>query len=72
MRVGKKSLVDGIAPTKEAEFWGLIAIVGEKRIKVRTVLRRIGDGNITFWSVMLYAKIKNGQQKLFTEGIEDE
>ncbi len=72
MRVGKKSLTDGLAPTKEVEYWGLIAIIGEKRIKVRTVLRRVGDGNITFWSVMLYTKIKNGQQKLFTEGIEDE
>lgn len=72
MLIGKKSLRDGLAPTKEVEYWGLIAIVGGKRIKVRTVLRRIGDGNITFWSVMLYSKIKNGQQRLFTEGIEDE
>jgi len=48
-----------------------VAIVGENQIKVRTVLRRVGDGNIIFWSVMPYSKLKNGQE-LFTEGIEDE
>ncbi len=70
--IGKKSARDGAVPMKEVEYWGLIAIVGQKGIKVRTVLRRVGDGNITFWSVMLYSKIKNGNQKLFTEGMEDE
>ena len=70
--IGKKSAVDGSIPMKNVEYWGLIGIVGSKGIKVRIVLRRIGDGNITFWSVMLYSKIKNGNQKLFTEGIEDE
>lgn len=57
---------------KEVEYWGFVAIIGEKKIKVRTVLRRVGNGNITFWSVMLYSKRKNGNQKLFSEGIEDE
>jgi hypothetical protein len=70
--VGKKSSRDGSVKMKEVEYWGLIAIVGENKIKTRTVLRRIGDGNIAFWSVMLYSKRKNGNQKLFTEGIEDE
>ena len=70
--IGKKSARDGAVPMKEVEYWGLVAIVGTKGIKVRTVLRRVGDGNITFWSVMLYSKIKNGNQKLFTEGMEDE
>ncbi|MDP1760207.1 MAG: hypothetical protein Q8L01_02015 [Candidatus Woesebacteria bacterium] len=70
--VGKKSKNDGSIKMKEVEYWGLVAIVGENKIKVKTILRRVGDGNITFWSVMLYSKIKNGNQKLFTEGIEDE
>ncbi len=70
--IGKKSLRDGSIPMKNVEYWGLVGIVGVKEIKVRAVLRRVGDGNITFWSVMLYSKIKNGNQKLFTEGIEDE
>jgi hypothetical protein len=69
--IGKKSERDGAIPMKHVEYWGLVAIVGEKGVKMRTVLRRVGDGNITFWSVMLDAKINNGYQKLFTEGIED-
>ena len=70
--IGKKSPRDGSIPMKEVEYWGLVAIVGPKGVKMRTVLRKVGDGNITFWSVMLYSKIKNGNQKLFAEGIEDE
>ena len=70
--IGKKSSRDGSVLMKEVEYWGLVAIVGPKGVKMRTVLRRVGNGNITFWSVMLYSKIKNGNQKLFTEGIEDE
>jgi len=70
--IGKPSARNNSMVMKEVEYWGLVAIVGEKKIKVRTVLRRVGDGNITFWSVMPYSKIKSGQQKIFTEGIEDE
>jgi hypothetical protein len=70
--IGEKSKKEGSIPVKEIEYWGLVAIVGSKSIKVKTILRRVGDGNITFWSVMLYSKIKAGNQKLFVEGIEDE
>src|SRR5206468_2243105 len=65
--IGKPSVRSGAIPMKEVEYWGLVAIVGENKIKVRTVLRRIGDGNITFWSVMPYSKIKNGNQHMYTE-----
>ena len=70
VEIGKKGN-DGFSKTKNVTYWGFVAIVGENQIKVRTVLRRVGDGNIIFWSVMPYSKLKNGQ-KLFTEGIEDE
>ena len=69
--IGKKKN-DGSISMKEVEYWGLVAIIGSKGIKVRAVLRRVGDGNITFWSVMPYSKFKQEGQKLFTEGIEDE
>lgn len=72
MPIGKKSIRDGFAKMKEVEFWGLVAIIGEKSRKIKTILRRVGDGNITFWSVMPYSKIKNGEQKMFTEGIEED
>jgi len=71
--VGKKSKRDGSVIMKQIEYWGLIAIVGENKIKIRAVLRRIGDGNIVFWSVMPYSKLRrNEQQKLFAEGIEED
>ena len=63
---------DGLAIAKITEYWGFVGIVGEsKRIKIRVVLRRIGDGNITFWSVMPFSKLKGGQ-KLYIHGIEEE
>lgn len=67
---GKKAS-DGFTRMKEAEYWGFVAVVGKTQIKIRVVLRRVGDGNIIFWSVMPYSKLKMGQ-RLYTEGIEDE
>jgi hypothetical protein len=72
MPIGKPAARDGAVKMKAVEYWGLVAIVGENKIKIKTILRRVGDGNITFWSVMPYAKIKNGRQKLFSEGLGDE
>jgi hypothetical protein len=69
--IGKPSARGSVA-MKEIEYWGFIGIVGEKHIKVRAVLRRVGTGNITFWSVMPYSKVRNGVQRMYTEGIEDE
>ena len=70
---GKVSKRDGSVLMKEIEYWGFIAIAGENKIKIRVVLRRVGDGNIIFWSVMPYSKLKrNTNQKLFSEGIDDE
>ena len=57
---------------KPVEYWGFDAILGTEKIKIRTVLRRVGDGNIIFWSVMPLTNLKKGsQRKLFTSGIED-
>jgi len=70
--VGKKSQRNGLRLTKTGEYWGFIAIVGlASHIKIKVVLRRIGDGNVIFWSVMPCSKLKGGQ-KLFTNNIEDE
>jgi len=69
--VGDRSPRDGSIKMKMVEWWGLIAIFVEHDIKVRVVLRKVGDGNVHFWSVMPYAKLK-GNRKMFTEGIEDD
>ena len=63
--VGKTSKRDGSTSMKEIEYWGFIAIINE--VKVKVILRRVGDGNFTFWSVMPYSKLKNNtKQKLFS------
>ncbi len=61
---------DGFTKTKQVEYWAFHDIVGEqKRFLVRVILRRVGDGKITFWSVMPHGKID--RQKLYQQGIED-
>ncbi len=39
-----------VSITKQVKYWGLIAIIGDRKIKV--ILRRIGNGNLHFWSVI--------------------
>jgi len=40
------------APLVQAEYWGLEANVGKNSIKVRVIIRRIGDGQAHLWSIM--------------------
>jgi hypothetical protein len=70
--IGRASAHSGTV-MKQVEYWGFVAILGrqEAPVKLRTVLRRVGDGNVIFWSVMPDTKFKKGKQRLSTEGIED-
>lgn len=70
--IGKPSPRDGSVPMKEVEYWGFVAIIGERPIRIRTIVRRVGTGNLAFWSVMLHSKIKEGKQKLHDANLEDE
>ena len=64
---------DGMRSAKEIEYWGFVAIIGPRPDKIRVILRRVGTGNITFWSVMRGAKvISDGSQKLAPDGLEDD
>ena len=40
------------APLVQAEYWGIEANVGKTPINVRVIIRRVGDGQAHFWSVM--------------------
>ncbi len=44
---GRKTL-----KTKTISYWGLIAIIENKKIKV--ILRKIGNGHLHFWSIIPY------------------
>ncbi len=37
-------------PNKQTEYWGLIAIY--KNTKLKVILRKIGNGQVHFWSVI--------------------
>jgi hypothetical protein len=52
--IGKEKKSDGSREMKVVEFWGLVAICGENRneLRVKVILRKVGDGEIHFWSVM--------------------
>jgi hypothetical protein len=70
--VGRASAHSGTV-MKQVEYWGFVAILGkpEAPMKLRTILRRVGGGNVIFWSVMPDTKFKEGKQRLSTAGIED-
>ena len=62
---------DGFRKTTRVQYWAFHAILGtERKIKIVVVLRKAGDGKLTFWSVLPHKKFNN--QKLYTEGIEEE
>ena len=64
---------DGLTSMKTVQYWAFVAIVGDQNpIRIRVITRKVGNGNVTFWSVMLHSKIKNGRQRLYSEDIEDE
>ena len=74
--VGKRSEKDGLALMKMVEYWGLVAITGNNSIKIRVILRRVGDGKIIFWSVMPAIKLSQDRieimRHLAKQGIEDD
>ncbi len=49
--VGKKK-ADGSITLKITYFWAFIALVGETKIRTKTILKKTGDGKVIFWSVM--------------------
>ena len=68
--IGKKSERDGLSPTKLVQHWGFEAITGDNHlIKIRVIVRQVGDGKLVFWSVMLLEK---DMQRLAKIGIQDE
>lgn len=68
--IGKKK-ANGFIQMKTVQYFGFVAIAGEKKVKIKVIVRKVGDGNLAFWSVMPYSKLKNGQ-KLYSEDIYDD
>lgn len=45
-----KKYKEKISVTRQVQYWGLIAIINNRKIKV--ILRKIGNGNLHFWSII--------------------
>lgn len=73
--VGQKRFFDGAREMRSIEYWGIVAITkGEKPIRIKIILRRVGNGQIVFWSVMPTVKLKDGDSylRLATPDIHNE
>jgi hypothetical protein len=63
----------GMREAKEVEYWGFVAIIGQRPDKIRVIVRRVGTGNIMFWSVMRGSKVlADGRQRLAPDNLENE
>ena len=64
-KIGKKGK-DGFYKTKRVQYWGFITLLENNTDKIKIIMKRIGDGNIMFWSVMPM------RSKLYQHGIGDD
>lgn len=73
--VGRKKTSDGSRKMKEMQYWGFVAITGEgiAQIRVKVIVRQVGNGEPHFWSVMPDTRLKTkGTFKLASGDITDE
>jgi hypothetical protein len=64
---------DGLREAKEVEYWGFVAIIGPRPDKIKVIVRRVGTGNLTLWSVMRGSKVlPDGKQRLAPNRLDDE
>jgi hypothetical protein len=64
---------DGMREGKDVEYWGFVAIIGRRPDKIRVIVRRVGTGKLTLWSVMRGSKIlRDGNQRLAPDNLEDD
>jgi hypothetical protein len=59
---------------KLVEYWGFTSIISEPKIRIKVILRRLGDGQVVFWSVMPDIKLGGINQwaKLYSTDMEDD
>lgn len=68
---------DGFHRAKTVEYWGFVAIVNQDQpIKIKVIIRRVGDGKRILWSVMPAVKLRQDRldliRALATKGIEND
>jgi hypothetical protein len=64
---------DGMREGKDVEYWGFVAIIGQRPDKIRVIVRRVGTGKHTLWSIMRGSKIlRDGNPRLAPDHLEDD
>ncbi len=73
-----KLRADGFRKTALVEYWAFVAILNtDKNIRVKTIVRKVGEGQHHFWSVMPYWVVvditkQQTVRRTADESIEDE
>lgn len=63
----------GFRKTKIVEWFGFFAITNfDRQIRVKTVIRRVGEGQYHFWSVMPFWKLSETKRVVGSVTLEDE
>jgi hypothetical protein len=73
--VGRKHNSDGSRPVKEMEYYAFEGILGagNNMLRVKTIVRRVGNGEPHFWSVMSDINLrKKSSYKLASDDIIDQ
>lgn len=73
--IGSRRYSSGMRETKEMQYWGFVGILGsgESAIRVKAIVRQVGNGEPHFWSVMSDTNLKaRSNFKLASENIENE
>lgn len=52
MTIGKRGK-DGFSKIVEVKYWAFVAIISDG-CKIKVILRRVGEGQLHFWSVMAF------------------
>jgi hypothetical protein len=64
---------NGFRKTKIVEWFGFFAIINfSKCLRVKVVVRRVGQGQYNFWSVMPFWNLTRGRKVVGLKEIEDE
>lgn len=64
---------NGFRKTKLVQWIAFFAVISvTKRLRIRVVVRKVGDGPYHFWSVMPFWKLSNGNRVIGEKAIEDE
>jgi hypothetical protein len=62
----------GLRKAKTVEWFGFLAVISfSKCLRINVVVRRVGEGNFHFWSVMPFWTLSNNRRVVGSKRMED-